>query len=53
MKLSAQIESILFWKAEPVSVKKIAEYLAVNQEMILPALVELIVRKRSSTRENK
>ena len=41
MLLSAQIEAILFFKGEPLSVKKLAELLAVRTETIEEALNEL------------
>src|SRR5262245_47466386 len=41
MPLDARIESILFWKGEPISVKKLAEILAVREEEIEMAMVEL------------
>jgi len=39
--LSSQIEAILFWKAEPVSFKKLASLLSVGQESIKEGLIEL------------
>jgi segregation and condensation protein B len=44
MQLDAQIESILFWKGEPVKVKKLAEILNVEIEAIEKALEELKVK---------
>jgi segregation and condensation protein B len=41
MELDAKIESLLFFKGEPMSVKKIAEILSVNEEDIRNALVNL------------
>lgn len=41
MKLSAQIESILFWKAEPVSIKKLVELLKTKEEEVRAGLQEL------------
>jgi segregation and condensation protein B len=41
MKISAQIEAILFWKAEPVSIKKLAEYAGTDENSIKTALQEL------------
>lgn len=41
MSLSQQIEAILFWKAEPVSVKKLATLLATDAKAIKTGLVEL------------
>jgi segregation and condensation protein B len=35
MKLESQIEAILFWKAEPVSIKKLMDILKVSNEEIL------------------
>lgn len=43
MNLSSQIEAILFWKAEPVAVKKLAESIGVDMAAIKTALVELEV----------
>jgi len=42
MNLSKQIEAILFWKAEPVKVKKLAEILGVDMTKIRTGLDELI-----------
>jgi segregation and condensation protein B len=39
--LSAKIESILFYKAEPVSVRKLCEFLSVGEEEVRTALIEL------------
>jgi segregation and condensation protein B len=41
MHLSAKIEAILFWKAEPVSIKKLAQLLSVDIGSIKSGLVEL------------
>lgn len=41
MKLESQIEAILFWKAEPISIKKLATLLSKNEEEIKNALVFL------------
>lgn len=41
MTLEAQIEAVLFWKAEPVSIKKLAEIFAKNEEEIRAALLVL------------
>jgi len=41
LSLSAKIEAILFWKAEPVSSKKLAQLLAVNESDIKSAITEL------------
>ena len=41
MNLDAQIESVLFWKAEPVSVKKLAEIFAKSEAEIREAIVVL------------
>ena len=41
MNLSAKIEAILFWKAEPVSIKKLASLLNVKVEEVKVGLVEL------------
>jgi segregation and condensation protein B len=41
MNLSAKIEAILFWKAEPVSVKKLASLLNVKVEEVKAGLIEL------------
>lgn len=39
--LEAQIEAILFWKGEPVSLKKLAELLSAKPEQIISALTLL------------
>jgi len=41
MNLSAKIEAILFWKAEPVSLKKLASLLNVKAEQVKEGLIEL------------
>jgi len=41
MNTSAKIEAILFWKAEPVSVKKLASLLNIKVEEVKAALAEL------------
>jgi len=41
MNLSAKIEAILFWKAEPVSIKKLASLLNVKVEEVKAGLSEL------------
>lgn len=41
MNLAAKIEAILFWKAEPVSIKKLASLLDVKAEEIKAGLAEL------------
>jgi len=41
MELSRKIEAILFWKAEPVTKKKLAQLLDTNAESIKTALIEL------------
>lgn len=41
MNLSQQIEAILFWKAEPVSVKKLATLLDVDAKAVKAGLLEL------------
>ncbi len=41
MNLSAQIEAVLFWKAEPVAIKKLATLLGVGVAEIRTALTEL------------
>jgi segregation and condensation protein B len=41
MKLESQIEAILFWKAEPVSIKKLATLLNKTEEEIKAALIFL------------
>jgi segregation and condensation protein B len=41
MNLSAKIEAVLFWKAEPISEKKLAEILDSNVQDIKSAIVEL------------
>jgi segregation and condensation protein B len=39
--ISAQLEAVLFWKAEPVSIKKLAELLKVGPESVKEGLKEL------------
>lgn len=39
--LSAQIESILFWKGEPLSIKKLTQLLSSEEALILDALTTL------------
>ena len=41
MNLAAKIEAILFWKAEPVSMKKLASLLNEKLEAVKTALIEL------------
>lgn len=41
MNLDAQIEAVLFWKAEPVSVKKLASILGKNEDEIRAAIAVL------------
>jgi len=41
MNLEAKIEAILFWKGEPVSLKRLAFWLGVSEKEIAPALDEL------------
>lgn len=41
MNLSAKIEAILFWKAEPVSIKKLGEMLGIDTESVKNGLAEL------------
>ena len=41
MTLDSQIEAILFFKGEPMAIKKLAEILAVREETINEALVQL------------
>ena len=41
MKLESQIEAILFWKAEPVSIKKLATLLSKTEDEIKAALIFL------------
>ncbi len=41
MNLSSQIEAILFWKAEPVSIKKLASLLNVDSQAARQGLAEL------------
>lgn len=43
MTLDAQIEAILFWKAEPITLKKLTDILSVD----LPAITEAIVLLRT------
>lgn len=39
--ISAQIEAILFWKAEPISVKKLASLCDTSEALVAAALMEL------------
>ena len=41
MKLESQIEALLFWKAEPVSIKKLASLLNKTEEEIKAAIIFL------------
>ena len=41
LNLSAQLEAILFWKAEPVTFKKLAELLKVDQSTVKSTIQEL------------
>ncbi len=41
MNLSQQLEAILFWKAEPISIKKLASLLNSDEEAIKKGLIEL------------
>ena len=41
MKLQAKIEAILFWKGEPITIKKLSGFLSAPEEEIKTALVEL------------
>ncbi len=41
MKLEAKIEAILFWKGEPITIKKLSTFLSASEEEIKAALVEL------------
>ena len=41
MNLSAKIEAILFWKAEPVSIKKLASLLGTGVNEVKTGLAEL------------
>ena len=41
MNLSAKIEAVLFWKAEPVAIKKLASLLGTGVNEIKSALAEL------------
>lgn len=43
MNLSQQIEAILFWKAEPISFKRLAELLKVDENVVKTGLQELEV----------
>jgi segregation and condensation protein B len=39
--LTAKLEAILFWKAEPVTIKKLAQLLSITEDQIKTAIVEL------------
>lgn len=41
LKLESQIEAILFWKAEPVSIKKLANILKKSEDEIKASIVDL------------
>ncbi len=41
MNLPQQLEAILFWKAEPISIKKLASYLSLPEDTIRNGLTEL------------
>lgn len=43
MKLAGKIESILFWKAEPISIKRLSVLLGENEEAVKASLDELDV----------
>ena len=51
MNLSARIEAILFWKAEPVAIKKLAQLLNVGTKDIKTGLqeLELVLKGRGMT----
>ncbi len=48
VKLSSRLEAILFWKAEPVTYKKLAELLALNISTVRSGLSELEITLRDS-----
>ncbi|MEI6304875.1 MAG: SMC-Scp complex subunit ScpB [Candidatus Taylorbacteria bacterium] len=50
-KISQQIEAILFWKAEPVQIKKLAEMLSVDGQVLNVGILELetILKDRGLT----
>jgi segregation and condensation protein B len=48
MNLSPKIEALLFWKAEPVSIKKLAELLKIDQKEIGVGLDELEAKLKGS-----
>jgi segregation and condensation protein B len=41
MNLPQQLEAILFWKAEPISIKKLASFLSVSEDAVRTGLTEL------------
>ncbi|MBP7119024.1 SMC-Scp complex subunit ScpB [Candidatus Woesebacteria bacterium] len=41
MDISSKIEALLFWKAEPISLKKLAEFLKVDHSQIIEGLSQL------------
>lgn len=49
--LSQQIEAVLFWKAEPVEIKKLAEMLSVDEQALNIGILELetILKNRGLT----
>lgn len=50
MTLDAQIEAVLFWKAEPVSVKKLASILGKNEKEIREAVAALKTNLQTQNR---
>ena len=50
-KISQQIEAILFWKAEPVQIRKLAEMLSVDEQSLNVGILELetILKDRGLT----
>ncbi len=41
MNLPQQLEAILFWKAEPISIKKLASFLSLSEDAVRTGLTEL------------
>src|SRR3989344_3633572 len=46
MNVASTIESVLFWKAEPISIGRLAEIIQVNEEEVLKGISELEILLR-------
>ena len=51
MNVASTIESVLFWKAEPISIGRLAEIIQVNEEEVLKGIseLEILLRDRGVT----